>query len=480
DRPLLLGSIKSNIGHTQAAAGVAGVIKMVLAMRHGALPRSLHIDQPSTHVDWEAGAVRLLTETTGWPETGRPWRAGVSSFGLSGTNAHVILEQPEPESADTESPEPQAEPEALARVVPWPVSARTEEALPGQLARITALDAAPLDIGHSLATGRASFDHRVVLLAGADGEDEPVEVARGRAVERRLAVLFSGQGSQRAGMGRELYGRFPVFTKALDEVLALLDPKLDRPLREVLFAEEGSETAALLDTTGYTQPALFAVEVALYRLVESFGVVPEFVAGHSVGEISAAHIAGVLSLEDACTLVAARARLMQELPAGGAMVAVQATEAETAGRLTEGLSLAAVNGPDSVVIAGPDHEVDALASEFAAEGRKVQRLAVSHAFHSALMEPMLDAFHDVAKGLGYGEPRIPVVSDVTGTLAEPGQLSTPEYWVEHVRSTVRFADAVHALDQAGANAYLEIGPGGVLTALAQQTLDAAGTASDSV
>ncbi|ESQ02134.1 FscE [Streptomyces sp. PVA_94-07] len=480
DRPLLLGSIKSNIGHTQAAAGVAGVIKMVLAMRHGALPRSLHIDQPSTHVDWEAGAVRLLTETTGWPETGRPWRAGVSSFGLSGTNAHVILEQPEPETADTEPPEPQAEPEAVARVVPWPVSARTEEALPGQLARITAVDAAPLDIGHSLATGRASFDHRVVLLAGADGEDEPVEVARGRAVERRLAVLFSGQGSQRAGMGRELYGRFPVFAKALDEVLALLDPRLDRPLREVLFAEEGSDAAALLDTTGCTQPALFAVEVALYRLVESFGVVPEFLAGHSVGEIVAAHIAGVLSLEDACTLVAARARLMQELPAGGAMVAVQATEAETAGRLTEGLSLAAVNGPDSVVIAGPDHEIDALAAEFAAEGRKVQRLAVSHAFHSALMEPMLDAFRDVARGLGYGEPRIPVVSNVTGTLAEPGRLSTPEYWVEHVRSTVRFADAVHALDQAGANACLEIGPGGVLTALAQQTLDTAGTASDSV
>ncbi|MES9504756.1 acyltransferase domain-containing protein, partial [Streptomyces koyangensis] len=481
DRPLLLGSIKSNIGHTQAAAGVAGVIKMVLAMRHGALPRSLHIDQPSTHVDWEAGAVRLLTETTGWPETGRPWRAGVSSFGLSGTNAHVILEQPEPEpEPEPESPEPQAEPEAVARVVPWPVSARTAEALPGQLARITAVDAAPLDIGHSLATGRASFDHRVVLLAGADGEDEPVEVARGRAVERRLAVLFSGQGSQRAGMGRELYGRFPVFAKALDEVLALLDPGLDRPLRDVLFAEEGSDEAALLDTTGYTQPALFAVEVALYRLVESFGAVPEFVAGHSVGEIAAAHIAGVLSLEDACTLVAARARLMRELPAGGAMVAVQATEAETAGRLTEGLSLAAVNGPDSVVIAGPDHEIDALASEFAAEGRKTQRLAVSHAFHSALMEPMLDAFHDVAKGLGYGEPRIPVVSDVTGTFAEPGQLSTPAYWVEHVRSTVRFADAVHALDQAGANAYLEIGPGGVLTALAQQTLDATGTASDSV
>ncbi|MFB7870515.1 type I polyketide synthase [Streptomyces diastaticus] len=471
-RPLLLGSVKSNIGHTQAAAGVAGVIKMVLAMRHGTLPKSLHIDRPSTHVDWEAGAVRLLTEPTAWPETGRPWRAGVSSFGLSGTNAHVILEQPEP--AEAEPSEVPAEPEAVAGVVPWPVSARTEEALPGQLARITALDTAPLDIGHSLATGRTAFDHRVVLLADAEGEGEPVEVARGRAGERRLAVLFSGQGSQRAGMGRELYGRFPVFARALDEVLTLLDPRGELPLREVLFAEEGTEEAALLDTTGYTQPALFAVEVALYRLVESWGVVPDFVAGHSVGEIAAAHVAGVLSLEDACALVAARARLMQELPAGGAMVAVQATEAEVTPRLTEGLSLAAVNGPDSVVVAGLGTEVEALAGEFAAEGRKVQRLAVSHAFHSALMEPMLDAFRDVAKGLGYGEPRIPVVSNVTGALAEPGQLSVPEYWVEHVRRTVRFADAVHALDQAGANAFLEVGAGGVLTALARRTLDDGG------
>ncbi|WP_164495090.1 type I polyketide synthase, partial [Streptomyces sp. ADI98-12] len=252
DRPLLLGSVKSNIGHTQAAAGVAGVIKMVLAMRHGTLPKSLHIDRPSTHVDWEAGAVRLLTEPTAWPETGRPWRAGVSSFGLSGTNAHVILEQPEP--AEAEPSEVPAEPEAVAGVVPWPVSARTEEALPGQLARITALDTAPLDIGHSLATGRTAFDHRVVLLADAEGEGEPVEVARGRAGERRLAVLFSGQGSQRAGMGRELYGRFPVFARALDEVLTLLDPRGELPLREVLFAEEGTEEAALLDTTGYTQP----------------------------------------------------------------------------------------------------------------------------------------------------------------------------------------------------------------------------------
>ncbi|MEY6566561.1 beta-ketoacyl synthase N-terminal-like domain-containing protein, partial [Streptomyces sp. PGLac3x] len=474
DRPLLLGSIKSNIGHTQAAAGVAGVIKTVMAIRHGVLPRSLHIDRPSTHVDWTEGDVRLLTETTEWPETGRPRRAAVSSFGISGTNAHTIIEQA-PEIVEAAPSAPSAPAPAA---VPWPVSAKSPEALDAQLARITTVTGAtPLDIGHSLATGRASFEYRAVLLAGTGAEDEPVEVARGRAVERRLAVLFPGQGSQRAGMGRELYGRYPVFAKALDEITALLDPGLDRPLREVLFAEEGSETAALLDTTGYTQPALFAVEVALHRLLESQGVSPEYVAGHSVGEIAAAHVAGVLSLEDACRLVAARARLMQELPAGGAMVAVQATEAEVAPRLTEGLSLAAVNGPDSVVVSGLESEVTALAAEFVAEGRKTQRLPVSHAFHSALTEPMLDAFRKVVRSLAYAEPRLPVVSNVTGALALPGQLTDPEYWVRHVRETVRFADGVRALAEAGADAHLEAGPGGVLTALARQTL---GTDSEAV
>ncbi|NEC71237.1 type I polyketide synthase [Streptomyces rochei] len=483
DRPLLLGSVKSNIGHSQAAAGVAGVIKTVLAIRHGVLPKSLHIDRPSTHVDWEAGNVRLLTESTPWPETGRPRRAGVSSFGISGTNAHLVIEQaPDAEEPTGDGTEEQgATPAAVPTVVPWTVSAKTRGSLDAQIARLTdATGATALDLGFSLATGRSTFEHRAVLLASVDGAGEPVEVARGRAVERSLAVLFSGQGSQRVGMGRELYARFPVFAGALDEVLSLLDPQLDRPLREVLFAEEGSEEAALLDTTGYTQPALFAVEVALFRLVESWGVTPEFVAGHSVGEIAAAYVAGVFSLEDACMLVAARARLMQELPAGGAMVAVQATEAEVAGRLTDGLSVAAVNGPESVVIAGPEAEASALADEFAAEGRKVQRLSVSHAFHSALMEPMLDAFRQVAETLAYAEPRIPIVSNVTGTVAEPGRLTTPSYWVDHVRATVRFADGVRALADAGADAFLEIGPGGVLTALTRQTLDSRDGATDTV
>ncbi|MFE0851747.1 type I polyketide synthase, partial [Streptomyces rochei] len=309
EHPLLLGSVKSNIGHAQAAAGVAGVIKMVMAMRHGVLPKTLHADHPSRHVDWSSGSVRLLTDRTDWPETGRPRRAGVSSFGISGTNAHVVLEQAEPAAEPEPSAAPEPDAALVPAVVPWPVSARTETALDDQITRLTALTGAtPLDIGHSLATGRSTFEHRAVLLTGVDGTT--TEAARGHATARTLAVLFSGQGSQRAGMGRELHARFPVFAAALDETCALLDPHLDRPLRDVLFAGRRTPEAALLDSTGYTQPALFAFEVALYRLVESWGVVPEFVAGHSVGEIAAAHVAGVFSLEDACALVAARARLM--------------------------------------------------------------------------------------------------------------------------------------------------------------------------
>ncbi|MEV4483841.1 type I polyketide synthase, partial [Micromonospora coxensis] len=484
DRPLWLGSIKSNIGHTQAAAGVAGVIKMVQALRHGVLPRTLHVDEPTPHVDWSAGAVELLTEARPWPETDRPRRAAVSSFGVSGTNAHVVIEQPPAEVIPGEVVEATAPP--LAPVL---LSARGEGGLTRQARHWSdrfGADGLPrlVDVAWTSLTARTALEHRAVLLAADHAEltaalaalaaGEPSDaVLTGRATDRGpVALLFSGQGAQRAGMGRELYATFPVFAAALDEVCAHLDPLLPQPLKTVLFADE----SGLLDQTVFTQAGLFAVEVALFRLVESFGVVPDFVGGHSVGEITAAHVAGVLSLADACTLVAARGRLMQALPAGGGMLAVNASEADVL-PILDGLAdvgIAAVNGPTSVVVSGALDALDRVAEHVTALGVRTRRLTVSHAFHSPLMEPMLDEFRTVLDGLRFAAPLVPIVSNLTGALADPQELTHPDYWVRHVREAVRFADGVNALRAAGVDTFVEIGPGAVLTALVRETLTADG------
>ncbi|OSP38861.1 hypothetical protein B7767_34805, partial [Streptomyces sp. 13-12-16] len=315
------------------------------------------------------------------------------------------------------------------------------------------------------------------LTALAAGEDAPGLTVRRTRGRPKLAVLFSGQGSQRPGMGRGLYTRFPVFARALDEVLGHLDTLLDRPLRPLLLAEEGTAEAALLDRTGYAQPALFALEVALYRLVESWGLAPDHVTGHSVGEITAAHVAGVFSLADACTLVAARGRLMEALPEGGAMVSVEATEDEVAPLVAEHadrVSIAAVNGPSAVVVAGAADAVDTVAAHFTALGRRTRRLRVSHAFHSPLMEPMLAEFRETVAGLSPQAPALPVVSNLTGAPATVGQLTSADYWTDHVRHPVRFADGVSWLAGHGTGVFLELGPDGTLSALTRACLDAAG------
>ncbi|MEU7146390.1 type I polyketide synthase [Nocardia sp. NPDC046473] len=492
DRPVWLGSIKSNIGHTQAAAGVAGVIKVVQALRHGLLPATLHVDEPTPHVDWSAGAVSLLTEHLPWPDTGRPRRAAVSSFGISGTNAHAIFEQ---------APELPADVSAAARagdsmtLVPLVLSGRDEAALRGQAGRLRDWlrdrpDDQPLDIGVSVAR-RTVFDDRLVVLgrdrdallhgldAASRGDRWPGVVCAAPDARRPgpLALLFTGQGSQRPLMGRRLAETFPIVAVALDEICEHFDAHLERPLRDVLFAEPGSDAARLLDRTEYAQPALFTVEVALYRLLRSWSITPGYLLGHSIGELAAAHVADVLSLPDAAKVVAARGRLMQALPAGGAMASIEATEAEVATSMAtvadaeRRVAFAAGNGPDSVVVSGDEDAVAELTGMWSAQGRKVKRLNVSHAFHSPRMMPMLAEFEDVLGTVELAAPVIPIVSDTTGELMTEEEATSPAYWAAHIRRPVLFHRAVTRLGELGVRHYVELGPGGVLAGLAQRSLD---------
>ncbi|MEV0103919.1 type I polyketide synthase, partial [Nocardia sp. NPDC050789] len=475
-RPLYLGSLKSNIGHAQAAAGVAGVIKMVQAMRHGVLPGTLHLDAPTPHVDWSAGSVELLAQPRDWPRGEQPRRAGVSSFGISGTNAHLVLEEAEPDSPATTIPATASGP------VAWLVSGRDRQALVGQAGKLDEFLAARPDasIGafaqslvrtrallpeRAVVVGRTHADFRAGLAALRAGTDAP-QLVSGRAARAvRTAFLFTGQGAQRLGMGQELYAAFPAFAAAFDQVCAAFDPWLALPLREVV-----RDHADALDRTEYTQPALFAVEVALAALCRELGLIPDAVAGHSIGELAALHVAGGIGLADAAKLVAARGRLMQAARAGGAMIAIGAPAEEVAASLDGyAVDIAAVNGPASVVISGDTDAAEAVAERWRAAGHRTHTLRVSHAFHSAHMDSALAEFRAVAESVSFTDPVIPVVSALS---PEQADLTSPDYWVRQLRGTVRFLDAVRRLEDDDIRLFVEIGPDAVLTAMARESFGA--------
>ncbi|WP_194821348.1 type I polyketide synthase [Micromonospora sp. S-DT3-3-22] len=475
ERPLVVGSAKTNIGHLEGAAGIAGLIKATLSVRHAQLPASLNFVTPPDDLPLGEMGIEVATELRAWPGDG-PRVAGVSSFGMGGTNCHLVLAQaPDPSPVVGDRP-------GAAGLIPWLVSGGSPEALRAQAESLDGYVAepdapTPLDVGFSLATTRAALTHRAVVI-GADAAElraglnalatnRPAsDVVSGVVVEGGTAFMFTGQGAQRAGMGHELHAGFPVFAESFDAVCAELDPLLGLGLRELVWSG-----ADLLGQTRYTQAALFALETALARLVESYGVRPTHLIGHSIGEITAAHVAGVLSLSDACTLVAARGRLMQAVPSGGVMVAVNAGEDDVRALLSgPGVSIAAVNGSGSVVISGDPGPVLALAEALRAAGVKTRRLRVSHAFHSHHLDGILDEFADAIRALDFRAPLIPVISNLTGRIATTEELTDPAYWARQIRGTVRFADGIRTLHGAGVSRYLELGPDPVLTGMARESL----------
>ncbi|KAA1244114.1 type I polyketide synthase, partial [Mycobacterium simiae] len=483
DHPLWLGSIKSNLGHTQAAAGVAGLIKMITALNHDVLPPTLHVDRPSPHVDWSAGTVRLLTEPTSWPDTDHPRTAAVSAFGISGTNAHVIVAQAPAEPAPAESSEMPVSESAL-RV--WPVSGRSLVALAAHADRlhrhlVEHPDVDVTDLAYSLATTRTQHPYRAAVIAPAAAADVRAELLAGLHALRtgephpclfqhhlaqpagKIVFVLPGQGAQYPTMGHQLYRDHRVFADVLDRVCAAFDPHLDMSLREVIFAAPDTASAGLLQQTAYAQPALFAFGAAMHAVLADAGIHPDCLLGHSLGELTAAYLAGVFCLADATVLVSARGRLMQACTPG-AMLAIHATEHAVTALLGDypDTAIAAINSPTSVVVAGSFDQIDSLRAQCSKRLVKTTALAVSHAFHSPAMDPALPEFEAIAAGLTYHPPMLPVVSNLTGQLATAEQLTSALYWTHHLRRSVRFGDSVAGLLAQGEHTFVELSPQPVL------------------
>src|SRR6516225_10084226 len=483
-RPLLIGSVKTNIGHLEAAAGIAGLIKVILSLEHEELPKHLHFRNPSPLIPWNRLAVRVVEEATAWERNGRPRVAGVSSFGFSGTNAHVILEEaPDEVGKSAAAPTPVEQP-ADRRFSVLPLSAGSPAALVQMADRyrrwLSAHPEATLsDLCLTAGVGRSHFEHRAALvvnstesageLLGALADDRPApRLVRGVCADRpKTAWLFPGQGSQFAGMARELFETEPVFAETMTRCAAVIDALLERPLLEVIFDSEGPDSQDTLRQTGYAQPALFAVEMGLARLWQSWGFEPDVVIGHSVGQYTAACVAGVFGLEEGASLLAERGRLFGSLPAGGRMVAVFAA-AERVESLTEefpSLSVAAYNGANTV-LSGPAQDLDLAVAGLSADGVRCDWLDTSHAFHSALLDPVLDEFESYVGRFEFGSPQRTLVCNRTGAVLGRSVNLDGSYWRRHARQPVEFAKSVHTLADLSCKVLLEIGPQPVLTAAA--------------
>jgi len=488
-QPMIIGSVKTNIGHLEAAAGIAGLIKVVLQLQHQQIAPHLHFHQPNPYINWKQLPVLVPTDGTPWQIEDKPRLAGLSSFGFSGTNAHVILEEA-PSSVNTEH---LSDPSRERPVHLFTLSTKDDLALWELVQKYQEFlenngTANLADICFTANTGRSHFQHRLAIIA-SNQQELAKKLAKARATEDisavftghipnsnsspKMAFLFTGQGSQYVNMGRQLYDTEPIFRQALDQCHQILQSYLEKPLKEVIYPQQPQDLKTSdINQTAYTQPALFAIEYALFKLWESWGINPDVVMGHSVGEYVAATVAGVFSLEDGLKLIATRGRLMQQLPCGGQMVSVMANDSKVRELITpykEKVAIAAINGPESVVISGGSIAIEAIISNLESEGIKTKRLQVSHPFHSPLMEPMLAEFEAVAHQITYNQPTIPLISNITGVRGDK-TIATAKYWVNHVLEPVRFAQNMETLHQQGYEIFLEIGAKPILLGMGRQCL----------